>query len=118
MTDIQTFFEGFDVPAYARDAVPDGARMPYITYERVRPGPLGTATVRAWIWSRSRSFAQVEALRDAMADALSDGGVRLGGLCLFPETPFARAVDAVGADVRGVEVRMRAVEVGEGGNRN
>lgn len=34
---LKTFFEGFDLPAYTRDNIPDDVTLPYITYDLTEP---------------------------------------------------------------------------------
>lgn len=106
---LQQFFEGFGLPVYAKDDVPDGAQLPYITYELVAPAPLARAKMRAWIWHRAEGRVEALGVLDDLESALSEGGVAIGydGGCGYLNRDGEGEVTEVGGEVRGYEVRMR-----------
>lgn len=67
----QTFWEGFGLTAYDERTVPDGATMPYITYESVG-GDLGAqTTISASLWYRSNSWAEISQKADQIAQQIA-----------------------------------------------
>jgi hypothetical protein len=63
----QTFWSSFGIPAYDENTVPDGATMPYITYEAVS-GNLGAqTTISASLWYRSNSWAEISQKAEEIA---------------------------------------------------
>jgi hypothetical protein len=63
----QQFWEGFGLTAYDERTVPDGATMPYITYEAVS-GNLGAqTTISASLWYRSNSWAEISQKAEEIA---------------------------------------------------
>lgn len=110
---LQRFYGGFGLPAYAKDNVPDGAAMPYITYERVQPAPMESALARAWIWYRGHDDADLAGKCEQVAGALSDGGTFVEGLYLFMDrrTPFAQAQGDARSDVRCACLTVRVMVV-------
>ena len=87
---LQHFFEGFGLPVYAVDDVPDGAQLPYITYELVAPAPRARARMRAWIWHRAEGGAALN----------YDGG------CAYVMMDGVGEASEVGGEVRGVEGKL------------
>lgn len=67
----QAFWEGFGLTAYDERTVPDGATMPYITYEAVG-GDLGAqTTISASLWYRSNSWAEISQKADQIAQQIA-----------------------------------------------
>lgn len=67
----QTFWSSFGIPAYDENTVPDGATMPYITYEAVG-GDLGAqTTISASLWYRSNSWAEISQMADQIAQEIA-----------------------------------------------
>lgn len=67
----QTFWSSFGIPAYDENTVPDGATMPYITYEAVS-GNLGAqTTISASLWYRSNSWAEISQKADQIAQQIA-----------------------------------------------
>ena len=96
---LQAWLEGFGMPAYAAQAVPDNAELPYLTYTPVAgawgDGEQGV-TVEAW--RRTGSEAKANADAEAIGRALGLGGVMLpcdgGGLWVKRGSPFWQAADS------------------------
>ncbi len=96
----QQFWEGFGLTAYDERTVPDGAKMPYITYEAVG-GDLGAqTTISASLWYRSNSWAEISkkadqiarqiALADKPATKIDNGFMKVR---LPDGMPFAQRMD-------------------------
>lgn len=84
-TALQAFLGGFGLPVYGENNVPDGAGMPYITCAAAVPEPGGYARARAWVWYPGHAYREAMAARDAIAEALADGGACVQGVYLFDE---------------------------------
>ena len=74
---LNTFWNGFSLPAYEASTVPDDAVMPYITYE----ASIGSLDERqahtASIWYRSTSWSAVSQKASEIEQAIGGGaGVR------------------------------------------
>lgn len=105
---LQRFFAGFGLPVYAKDDVPDGAQLPYITYELVAPAPLARAKMRAWIWHRAEARVEALGVLDDIENALAEGGVAINydGGCGYLNRDGEGEVTEVGGEVRGYEVKL------------
>lgn len=101
---IYQFLNGFSIPAYASDSVPDRNAFPYITYDLSVTGGWGDgeANVRANVWYRTESQAAPNAKVREIGDAIGLGGVTLpcdgGMLWLKKGNPWAQAVSVEGED--------------------
>lgn len=63
----QQFWEGFGLTAYDERTVPDGAMMPYITYEAIGGDLDAQTTISASLWYRSNSWAGISQKADQIA---------------------------------------------------
>ena len=96
---LQAWLEGFGMPAYAVQAVPDNAELPYLTYTPVA-GAWGDGEqgVTVETWRRTGSEARTNADAEAIGRALGLGGVMLpcdgGGLWVKRGSPFWQAADS------------------------
>ena len=73
------FWAGFDMPAYLQDSVPDGAPLPYITYEATRPPGMNSLPLVAIAWFPPSVDGNMQrtAFQDAVGTAIPEGGVLL-----------------------------------------
>ena len=91
--------DGASLPAYETGRVPDGAALPYITFDVKRPAPLGRAALSAALWIKEENAGKTRALlSDRIAETLPYGGVRLdmekGFAVLYPgENEFLEWAD-------------------------
>lgn len=96
---LQAWLEGFGMPAYAAQAVPDNAALPYLTYTPVA-GAWGDGEqgVTVETWRRTVSEAKANADAEAIGRALGLGGAMLpcdgGGLWVKRGSPFWQAADS------------------------
>lgn len=96
---LQAWLEGFGMPVYSAQGVPDGTEPPYITYTPVSGAwGDGEQAVTVDLWLRTESEAKANAAAEAMGCALGLGGVMLrcdgGGLWVKRGSPFWQAVDS------------------------
>lgn len=93
---LNKFFNRF-LTAYPATAVPDDAKMPYITYDAVL-GAYGDGeqAISANVWYRTTSEAEPNATADRISKAVGASGVILpcdgGGLWLKRGIPFCQTV--------------------------
>ena len=110
-TALNTFWNSFGLPAYDENTVPDGAQMPYITYES-RIGDIDKIPLTASLWYRSTSWEEIsnKAL-DISADIGGGKGVRYddGRLWVTKETAFAQRMSEPSNDmVRRIVLQVTA----------
>lgn len=113
---LYAFWSKFGIPAYASDAVPPNAQLPYIRYD-VASAPLMEGNIlTAYNYHSEKLMGNVERMEMAgrIADAIPEGGTRIpvdggGFLCLYRNSPFQSTYqDPEDPDVIGVRT---AVEV-------
>lgn len=68
------FWESFGIPAYDELTVPDGAQLPYITYETATDDFDNTVFLTASIWYRGTSWAEVTAKEKQISQSIGRGG--------------------------------------------
>ena len=71
---LQSFWEGFGLPAYDMRNVPIDAKVPYITYDVSIDGIDAPVNLSASVWYRSTSWAPITAKATEIEEALVDGG--------------------------------------------
>lgn len=84
---LNQFWNGFGIPAYLENSVPDDAELPYITYTLTIPSWDNTTTHNAMIWYRANSIAPVAEKAEEIAKAIgSHKAIKCqnGGVVLFP----------------------------------
>lgn len=90
------FWSSFGVPAYEENSVPDNPVFPYITYESAASAFDDDYFVNASVWTRSTSWAQADALSDAIEQNLTYGGKVLpytgGMIWVTLGAPFAQSM--------------------------
>lgn len=93
---LYNFWSSFDLPAYDEQTIPDGAQMPYITYETATSDLFTQVALTASIWYRSNSWAAIAQKKEQINDELGLGGKTVpfedGVLWIKRGTPFAQRV--------------------------
>lgn len=93
---LQSFFSGFDIPAYENNTVPDAEdrTFPYITYEAGSDNFGGEIALTFQIWYRSTSWVEANAKAEQISAAISRGGKIIhcdgGALWIKKASPFAQ----------------------------
>ena len=72
------FWNAFGIPAYDELSVPDGAKLPYITYQTASDEFGNALFLNASIWYRDSSWADVTHKEQQIADFIGRGGVTVG----------------------------------------
>lgn len=94
---INKFWNGFSIPAYVEGNIPDGAVMPYITYNFAESDMYSGATNNIVdIWYYSQSEAMPNAKLAEISEAFGLGGIKVkydGGLIWLKKgSPWAQAL--------------------------
>ena len=71
---LHAFWSNFTLKAYDETSVPDGAQLPYITYEASSDDFGHTLAQTASLWYRSSSWADITAKEQEIADYIGRGG--------------------------------------------
>ena len=71
---LHSFWNGFKLKAYDETSVPDGATLPYITYEVSSDGFGNMLAQTASLWYRSSSWSDITAKEQEISDFLGRGG--------------------------------------------
>ena len=71
---LQSFWAGFNIPAYDENSVPTDTELPYITYEVAVSDFNTELPLAASIWYRSSSWAKVTQKLDEISAYIGRGG--------------------------------------------
>ena len=90
---LDEFYNGFGIPAFTVNTVPDDVDLPYITYSLVETEPLEPSTHYAQVWYRGTTNEQLLDMVDRIKEAIGrmvllecDGGY----VAIRPATPFVQ----------------------------
>jgi len=104
---LDAFFNGFDIPAYAINTVPEDETLPYITYSISVPEWNQKASVYAQVWDRTKSNARIIQKADQITAAIGQG-LKIpfdgGYLVIWPETPLIQIM--VDGDYRSAYINL------------
>lgn len=94
---LQMFWSSFGLPAYDSNTVPDGAELPYITYE-FKSGSLGDDVfLTASLWYHDTSWAPISRKSFEIASYLGQGGASQpydnGRIWIRRGNPFAQRMN-------------------------
>lgn len=109
---LHAFWGSFDLPAYDETSVPDGAALPYITYE-VQSDEFGNAlAMTASIWYRSTSWAEITQKEMQIADFIGRGGRMIayegGAIWIQKASPWAqRMADEADEMIRRIVLNVQ-----------
>lgn len=91
---LDDFWNGFGIPAYDENSVPDEAQMPYITYNAVVSNFENPITLLASIWYRETSWKNISNLADRIAQYIGSSyrAIKIDGgyIVLTLGSPFAQ----------------------------
>ena len=119
---LYAFFSGFGLPAFTEYDVPDEfpdehgvmqkVKPPYITYQVVEPDWMDSAPLYARIWFRDTGYVAINAVADAIKEAVG-GGITLptenGFVMLTKGTPFMQNMPMEGDDTLKVVYLLLSV---------
>jgi hypothetical protein len=91
---LNAFWNSFQLKAYDETSVPDGAELPYITYEVSSDDFGGTLAQVASLWYRNSSWSEITAKEQEIADFITRGGRMIaydgGAMWIQMGTPWAQ----------------------------
>ncbi len=109
---ITSFWNGFNLPAYDENSVPEDAKMPYITYS-VSTGALeDNVSLTGSLWWYSNSWADISRKADEISSYLTIGGKVIaldhGYLWLKRGSPFANRMEDINTAVKRIVINLNA----------
>ena len=92
---INSFWSSFELKAYEQNSVPDGAELPYITYETATDSIENVLPLTASLWYRTTSWAEASKKADEIARYLTEmypATMQIDGgrMYITKGTPFAQ----------------------------
>ena len=94
MQTLNAFWNGFGLPAYDENSVPDNVSLPYITYEAMTDDFGKPIALTASLWYRDSSWSDITTKEQQISDFITRGGRMLkydgGALWLQKQTPWAQ----------------------------
>lgn len=94
---LHSFWSSFGLTAYDEQTVPDGAGLPYITYNVATDSLDNVVPLTGSVWYRGTSWAAVTAKADEIAEYIGEYGHKVvktddGYLYITKGSPFAQRV--------------------------
>lgn len=91
---IYQFWNGFNLPAYEENTVPEEATFPYITYQLVTDSFDNDVQTAVSLWYREESWVAINAKTEEISDFIGLGGKFVkcdgGRIWIKRGTPFAQ----------------------------
>lgn len=107
---IDSFWNGFGIPAYDENTVPTNAVMPYITYATLYDNLDHPVVLTASIWYRSTSWKDITKKADQIAENVGVGGKTIklddGYAYITRGTPFAQRMNDTDDSVRRIYINL------------
>lgn len=113
---LNEFWNGFGIPAYMVNTVPDEqpdgkpTEPPYITYSIVETEPLEAATHYAQVFYRGAALAALLSKVDEIKEAIGTGAIikcNGGYVVLRPASPFVQLMIDADPDVRYAYINLQ-----------
>ena len=109
---IQSFLEGFNVPAYDENTVPENAPFPRMTYGYSEDEFDKPVIIPVSIWDRSYSWARANGIAKAIKDGVPFGGILIpyedGRIWIKRGTPFEQRLGDEDDDIRRIYINLEA----------
>lgn len=94
---LHAFWSGFGLKAYDENTVPDGASLPYITYEVADSDLNNEVALTASLWYRSSSWSDITEKEQAISDFITRGGRLIaydgGAMWIKKSNPWAQRMN-------------------------
>ena len=87
---LKSFFQGFDLPAYSRDNIPDTVEIPYITFDLIEPRWDTQGNMTAQVYYPKGWIEELLTKADEICAAIGEGleiTMSSGYLMLYLATP-------------------------------
>ena len=110
---LHNFWNGFGLPAYDENTVPDDAAMPRITYSVSMDSIGDSVLLNASIWYKSTSWAEASKKAEQIAQAIVEMipptiEIDNGRLYLYKGTPFAQRMSDDDDTIRRIFLNVEA----------
>ncbi len=111
---LYSFWSSFDLPAYDENTVPDGAQMPYITYQTMTDSMGSVLPMSATLWyGASYSWETISRKAEEIAERIGQNGyyiskIDTGYVWLTKGTPFAQRMQSEQDNVRQIYINVTA----------
>ena len=106
----QGYWESFQIPAYDETTVPDGAVMPYITYNVLASGFDETLYPSASIWYKGTSWSEVTAKAEEISRSIGLGGIMIpyqnGAIWIKRGQPFEQRLSDTDTLIRRIMLNL------------
>lgn len=113
---LNSFWNGFDLKAYDENSVPDGAQLPYITYESVDGEFNRRIAATASIWCRSSSWEEITLKEMEIADRIGLGGILVpydgGSIWICKGAPWAQRMSDTDDTIRRIVLNVELEFIG------
>ncbi|MBR1751843.1 MAG: hypothetical protein IJ740_13415 [Ruminococcus sp.] len=110
---LHSFWSSFSLPAYDENTVPDGAQLPYITYEvSTASFDDGDIPLSASLWAFGRSWADISQKADEISQRIGFGGITIktdtGYIWIKRRAPFAQRMGESDDNIRRIVLGISA----------
>lgn len=104
------FWQSFQIPAYDETTVPDGAVLPYITYNVLSGGFEDSLYPTASLWYRGTSWEEITLKSDTIFAVIGTGGVLVpfdgGAVWIKRGQPFAQRMSDPDSLIRRIMLNL------------
>ena len=106
--DLYEFYNGFELPAYEVNTVPDDVELPYITYSFSEPQYQSPVSHYAQVFMRTNSNKALLAKAGEIVTAIGEGVVLSNGVVIRPSTPLVQLmIDETYPDMRFAYINLQ-----------
>lgn len=111
-----SFWNSFDLIAYDENTVPDGEKLPYITYSVGEDDFNYPVSLTASIWYRSKRWDGITAKLEEISERIGRGGVTVpydGGVIWIKKgSPFAQRMSDEDDSIRRIFINVEVEFIG------
>ena len=109
---LNDFWSSFGIPAYEQNSVPDGAKLPYITYETSTDSIENVLMLNASLWYMSTSWEEISQKADEIARYLYEQNpiskkIDGGRIYISKGTPFAQRMSDTDDRIRRIVLSIQ-----------
>ena len=110
---LHTFWNSFQIPAYAENTVPPTATMPYITYNVLTDSMNNALPLTATLWYRTTAWSEIQQKAEQIAERLGKNSYEIikldhGYLWITKGTPFAQRLVTDDESVHQILINVMA----------
>lgn len=112
---LYTFWNGFNIPAYPENSIPDNVTLPYISYEMIEPIWTNNSSTHARVYYRDLSYVAITEKVDQITTAIGEGimlPMSDGYLLLYKGVPFVQFIPIEGDSA--IKCAYLMLEIGKG----